>query len=503
MITYQKTIKLIASFLIAVCITQTAVSQEKNIHKLDLDKSIAIAKEQSYTILKLREALKSSEYQLKAATSSFKTHINMDLTAPNYSEAITAYQDESGLTYFSDKQLSYSGKLTINQPLPTDGNIFVSSGFFNTDDYDQDEKLFRLSTRVGLTQPIQSLYAYNSIKSEFKKAKLNYDLTRKRFKRNELDLIYNVSKAFYDLHSSRERLNITRRSMDRQKEAYTIAQNKYQAGLIREVEALQMEVDLGDAKNKHDMASVMYSSQLNYFKQILGLPLTDSVILTSNFSYQPIEINIKKAIQKGLENRLELKEKQLMIDLANIDIKRIKARGTMSGNISAYYDFIGLNKYDIDIPIRTAMRNSWSNLKDRPGNFGVALNLKIPILDWGENRSRVKAAQAKIKQSILDKEEETIEIKRQIISTVSHLYSSLRRLQLLEKNMEVAEKSFAISQKRYSNGDIDSQALALDRERLDNSHISHLEAYISYKLLLADLKQKTFYDFENNKDLFL
>ena len=37
-----------------------------------------------------------------------------------------------------------------------------------------------------------------------------------------------------------------------QQEAYEIAQNKYDAGLIMEVEALQMEVDLGEANNDLD-----------------------------------------------------------------------------------------------------------------------------------------------------------------------------------------------------------------------------------------------------------
>jgi outer membrane protein len=72
---------------------------------------------------------------------------------------------------------------------------------------------------------------------------------------------------------------------------------------------------------------------------------------------------------------------------------------------------------------------------------------------------------------------------------------------LLEKNVEVAEKSIAISRSRFANGDINSQALALDRQRLSQAYISRLEAFTSYKLLIADLARKTFYDFENNRPL--
>ncbi|TKG96360.1 TolC family protein [Puteibacter caeruleilacunae] len=476
-------------------------AQEDKVIKLDLETSIAIAKEQSFTMQRLRESLKGAGYQLNAATSSFKTKITLDLVAPEYDERITSYQDASGLTYFSDKQLSYSANLTINQPLPTDGRLFISSGVFNTDDYDQDEQLTRTTTRIGLSQPIQSLYMYNDIKTQFKKAKMNYDLTSKRLKRNELNVIYNVSSAFYTLNQSKERMSIAEKSLKRLQEAYDIAQNKYNAGLIREVEALQVEVDLGDAKNKYDLSQVEYEKNLNFFKQTLGLSLDQKVELISDFNYVPVNVNLRKAIDQGLKNRLELKEKQIQIEMANLDIKRTKAQGVISGNINAYYDFVGVTQTDIDIHLEDAIKDSWKNLKDRPANFGVGLKLKIPILDWGQNRSRVRAAQTSINETMISLEEETMTIEREIISIVNDLNSSLRRLQLLDKNVDVAEKSFAISQSRFSNGDIDSQALALDRERLDNAHISHLQAYISYKLNLANLMRKTFYDFEKDKEI--
>jgi outer membrane protein TolC len=63
----------------------------------------------------------------------------------------------------------------------------------------------------------------------------------------------------------------------------------------------------------------------------------------------------------------------------------------------------------------------------------------------------------------------------------------------------VAEKSFEITRQRYSDGDIDSQALALERNRLNTAYTSHLSAYTNYQLILTDLMRKTFYDFQNNQ----
>jgi outer membrane protein len=91
-----------------------------------------------------------------------------------------------------------------------------------------------------------------------------------------------------------------------------------------------------------------------------------------------------------------------------------------------------------------------------------------------------------------------VSIERDIRTTVDRLHNSLKRLQLLEKNLEVAEKSFEISRQRYSSGDIDSQAMALERERLNTAYVSRLESFTTYKLMLSDLMRKTFYDFEKD-----
>jgi hypothetical protein len=97
--------------------------------------------------------------------------------------------------------------------------------------------------------------------------------------------------------------------------------------------------------------------------------------------------------------------------------------------------------------------------------------------------------------------EHEIGIELEIRNTVKQLRSSLRRLQLLEQHLEIADKSFEISRQRFTNGDIDSQALALERNRLNLAYIAHLNSYILYKLLLADLMRKLFYDFENGRSV--
>jgi outer membrane protein TolC len=355
-----------------------------------------------------------------------------------------------------------------------------------------------MDLRLGLYQPLSALYAYNSIRSEFKKAQLNYELSLRSLKRAELDLIYETSQAFYDLVATKERQNIAAQVLEVQQEAYEIAQQKYDAGLIREVEALQMEVDLGEANNDYDLAVVAYESQLNYFKQKLGLSLQDRVSIVSDMTYKLLEIDEEFAVEQGLNNRMELREHEIQIELSQIELKRVKADRLIKGDILAFYDLIGTDQTPLPFSMSESVGNSWGQIQDKPGNFGVALSISVPIFDWGERKSLVRAAESGLETNKFRYQEERINIEREIRNTVKQLSSSLRRLQLLEKNVELAEKSFNISRQQFSNGDIDSQSLALDRTRLNAAYQSHLDAYISFKLLQADVMRKSFFDFENN-----
>ena len=56
-----------------------------------------------------------------------------------------------------------------------------------------------------------------------------------------------------------------------------------------------------------------------------------------------------------------------------------------------------------------------------------------------------------------------------------------------------------ISRMRFENGDITSQDLAREQERLADSQITYLDAFISYQLSIADLKRISMWDFKNNR----
>ncbi|NLJ01545.1 MAG: TolC family protein, partial [Bacteroidales bacterium] len=314
------------------------------------------------------------------------------------------------------------------------------------------------------------------------------------------NLVYQVSSAYYNLLSLQRSTEIAHLDLERQLEAHEISQNKYAAGLIREVDALQMEVDLAEAQNNHDIAILNEVSAKNSFKELLGLDLNDSITLNNELMYDIVIVYPVLAVDMALKNRLEVREQEIQIELQKLNIKQQRANGMIRGSIDAYFERAGVDQ-QTGVGLLSSIKNSYSNLLERNASYGVGLTITIPILDWGENRALVRASESRLKQYNYRKEEVEREIETEVKNLIAGINSNLKRLQVLEKNVLVAEKSFEITRQRFADGDIDSQGLALERNRLNNAYTSHLRAYINYQLSLADLTRKTFYDFRNHHEV--
>ena len=466
-------------------------------YQLTLDECIEIAKQKSYSMLRLKQDFKIAQYNLKWATSRLKTHIDLNLNIPQYSKGIGEYKDTLGRisSYYSVEEFNSSGVLDIYQPLLTDGRIYIRNSFSSTNDISNSQYYAGLETRIGFSQPLNAFYGYNAMKSDLKRARLAYEQSNKALKREELNLVYMVSSYYYALLSSQKSAEIAWLDLERQQEAFEISQNKYKAGLVREVDALQMEVDLAESLNSYDIAIQHQMASMNSLKEILGVNLHDSIMLSSDLRYESVVVNVNQAVELALKNRLEIREQEIQIEQQKLTIQQQKSAGMISSSVDAYIGKLGVGGLH-NTSYSDAFQHSYNDYIDRPMTYGVGLTVRIPILDWGENKALVKASQARLMSYHYSKEEIERSIETDVRNLVASLNSNLKRLQSLEKNLTVAEKSFEITRQRYSDGDIDSQALALERNRLNTAYRNHLEAFINYQLSLADLMRKTFYDFQ-------
>lgn len=476
---------------------------------LTLNDAIDIALEESYNMKSLRLQVIQAEQNRNAAKYRFRTQIDLNLDVPDWSERVQSVEVPNALpVYNSYGTLRYEGQLEIRQPLPTDGDITLRTQMYHSDestyladqDEDIDRKDFYTSIRLQLNQP---LFTYNQLKTGLKSAELRYDRSSKRFNRMELDLMYDVSQSFFNLYSAIRRHEINKETMEQKKNAYELAKLKFEAGLIPEVEALQMEVDYASAQADLLSSEATMERQRDQFKQDIGLSLITDVTVKTDIDVSHFDIDLDKAIEEGMTRRTEITEQIIEIELQKINVIQTDARSEISGNLSAFYDFTGVS--DPALPYDTGaydlFDSSWDDLNRRPRNRGIGFSLSVPIWDWGVNKAEVASAKATLK----DQELYLDEVRKQVESSIRNVVRSVReaenRLSVLQKSQEVAQRSYDISLERFDNGEITSQDLALDSQRLTSAKLAYLSAYITYKLAVADLRRKTLWDFEYDRPL--
>jgi outer membrane protein TolC len=493
--------------VLSIMVTAGAAAQEAV--TLTLEDAIQLALEESFEARTERLTLLQAEQNLIAARGRFRTNMDLVLNSPDFSESVQAIRlpDEVPI-YNTVGTLRWQSYLALNQPLPTNGNISLRSVLYQVqesvfgDELDNPEKdkRFYSSFRLQLNQP---LFIPNQLKLRLERADLNHEMAQREYTRTQLDIIYRVTEAFYGLYKAERSLEIANQDMEQQQELYDLARKKFDAGLIPEVEALQMEVDLSQKRNNLLLAEGGLARTADRFNMTVGLPLERQIQVRTDLEVKFVAVDETRAVEHGMRHRAEVRQTEIDQRLAAITMEETDARSTVRADISAYYDLSGISDpfLDFDTGTNQLLRSSLDDIKQRPHNRGIQLTVTVPLWDSGVNRAEVNAARAILSRRELSIEESRREVAQQIRSAITRMRESEARLEALKQSEEVAGKGYDISLARFDNGDITSADLALDRDRLTMARQNYLDAYIEYQLALADLKRQTLYDWEHDRSL--
>lgn len=474
---------------------------------LDLDEAIALALESSYAARTQRLVLLQAEQELVAARGRFRTRLDLELDAPDYNESVSPVNQPGQLPVYSTYGSSeWRAGLTLTQPLPTNGR-FGLTGMVrhrtNTVVSDLDAAEARSRTMINNYRLdfVQPLFVPNALSLSLERARLNFEDSRRRFTVAQLDIVYDVTAEFYGFLRAERRLQIARAELVQQEEAFQLASRKFTAGLIPEVEALQMEVDLAQSRNNLLSAEGARAAAADRFKLRLGLPMDGDVDVVAEDTPRFYEVDSALAHEHALAHRAEIRNAESDRRRAEITVSETDARSALTGELRAYYDLTGVASSDVYRDPADLWDLSWDDLERRPGNRGVTFTLSVPLWDSGVNGAEVAAAKAMLARSDLDGEEQQRRVIQEVNAALTALIESRGRLEALGRSVELAGKSIEISVQRFANGDITSQELALDRDRLTQARMAYLDAFIGYQLAGADLRRQTLYDFEAGRTM--
>ena len=472
---------------------------------LSYDDAIRIALEKSYTIQTYNNSRAMTRFWYTYNKAMFKPRLDFDMFAPSWNESVQTINQADGLpVYNSTGSIKAGGNLKFTYVLPSGGDLALSANSFYDDqqtilalnnDEELTNKLFYNRFALSFSQPV---FTKNTLKENLKKAELEFEKTTKQYTRGQMDIIHEVTRGFYQLYRTTRMVEIAEERLRNSNEALRVASLKSESGLIPEGELLAVEVEVAQDQADLSAANGSLERQKDIFKQMIGLDMKLDISIYTELDRELILIDEELALREALANRLELEEASLDIDLQGIEVDRAKRTRELKGNISGFYDFTGVSTLGSG-SLGDLINSSIDNLGERPPNRGVMLTLSYPISDWGRGKARVQQAKINLDDKKLRLENMKNTIIKEVRDIVRTVRESQNRLQIHEKNQELAQRSYKIFIMRFENGDISSQELAIERERLSSVQLNYLVAYIDNKLALSDLKRKTMWDFQNKR----
>ena len=449
---------------------------------LTLEDAISIAFQKSIEVFSEKNGLEAAQVNYQAVKLGQRASVKLDLTLPAYSKSLASFFDPitGNERFFSIGNTTIEGRFSVSQPIVlTDGQISIFGSIFGRNQFSEISGTSRdyfSNVYINLSQP---LFGFNTRKAVANRAKIDLEKAERDYAQAKMNIIYNITSSFYNLYKSKRSMEITEEKVSQVEKSYNTALNKFKAGLIAEVEAMELEVDLAQSKNELFNAKKNYEELKDAFKLLLGLGLDEPLDVTANLIYVPVEVNIEDAIMNVLETRADYQNAKSDIYLEKLSIDETKAQNAIQASINANY---GINRND----------DRFSGIfRNYLGSRSITMDLSVPVFDWGRNKKVVEQARANLRLQGMRLEKMELSIIKEVKSAINNIQSAEARIKILGQSVEVAEKSYNIKLERFANGAITSFELSQAQIKLTDMKLSVINALIDYELALADLERKT------------
>jgi outer membrane protein len=456
---------------------------------LTLDRAFQIAETSSPDLQQSLLNLERFQKNLEAQRAALKSRFSLDVTPVGFSR--NRRFDNRVSQWYTNENFETNALFRVVQPiLPTDGTISLTNEFGWQSSYsdatDVESQVFYNNLYLNFNQP---LFTYNRQKLELKELELNFENANLGYVMQRLNMERNVTQFFYNVYMTQMNLNIAKEELSNTQKSYEIIKNKVDAGLAAMEELYQAELNLATSKSSLQDREVAFENAKDQLKLYLGMDLYTDFSILADVSANPVPVDLEKAIETGLESRMELRQREIDIISSQFDLIRTKS----------------LNEFRGDVNLRLGISGDNRNLNeifDAPTNSpSVGISFNIPLFDWGEKKARIAAQEAAIESEKLNYTDQQNQIIIGIRQAFRNLQNQLNQIAIAEQSQTNAELTYEINLERYENGDLTGMDLNLYQTQLSERKIAYAQALINYKIELLNLKIQSLFDFENNEPI--
>lgn len=251
----------------------------------------------------------------------------------------------------------------------------------------------------------------------------------------------NIHKVYYQLVVSKTQIELLDANIDRIKKLQHDTKIMYDNGFAEKLDADKITVQLTNLQSEKIKVLNTISNGYYGLKVLLGMPVTDELVLTDTLSYDQIRDGLLEASMYSYEDRKEYQFAELGKKLNEYNIKRYKLSQiptlSLNGNYAKNAQRDKFNFFNKD---------SWYTISS------VGLNLSIPIFNGFFTKSKIQQAQIELQKTENQIDALKLSIDNEVAAAKNNFRSAISTLDFQKENMTLAERVYEQTKKKYEVG---------------------------------------------------
>ena len=280
----------------------------------------------------------------------------------------------------------------------------------------------------------------------------------------KINTVVDISKAYYDILTSEETINIVNENIARLQRQYTEANARYETGLVDKTDYKRAQISLNNAKAQLKSAEEARKYKYDYLKSLLNISTKEDISLS--FAGQSLESNILLDTTEMLDvaNRVEYQQLQTLKDIQKLNTQYQK--WNFMPHLGAYANY-NLNY----------MNNDFGNLyKQNFPSSAVGLTLSLPIFTGTKRIQDIR--KSKLEEQRIQWDIENLEnmVGAEYSAAMAAYRSNMNEWRNSKENMELSEEVYNTIKLQYDAGVKTYLELMTAETDLKTSQLNYLNA---------------------------
>jgi len=257
---------------------------------------------------------------------------------------------------------------------------------------------------------------------------------------NKIDVIVNVSKAFYDVLATEQQIKVANENIVRLERSLKDSRDRYDAGIVDKTDYKRATIALNNAKASKKINDEFLIAKMERLKELMNYPLSqpldliyDSIELGRDIvldTLQPVDYS-KRIEYQMLQTRRKLLE-------ANIQYNKWSYLPVLSANGAYNLNFLN---------------NNFGKLYNQsyPNSY-AGLTLAFPIFQGGKRKYETRQAEWQLKRTDFDLVNLRNSINSEFTQALGGYKAALASFILLRENVALAQEVYDVIELQYRAG---------------------------------------------------